>query len=120
MNLREQTPVGKYTKKVELQSLTGERGGTGEKLRRFAMYAQPWAAVQPNFGSSSAQGPIPGASQSYVVCLTWSPSLWQTIKATDRVCWTVGTQTRTLDIKVITNWNEANVEIRLQCVEVQA
>lgn len=121
-SLRDATPVGNYDKKVELQALTEppQRGATGEKLKVYGAYAQLWVAVLPTFGSTSGQGPIPGASQGYLVCLPYSLSVWQMLQPQHRVHWWEGTKERTLEIKTFTNWNEANVEIRLQCVEVLA
>ncbi len=122
MSLANATPLGRYQKKVELQRPPDPplRGATGEKLRQYVLYASSWASIQPTFGSTGGQGPIAGASQSYVVCLPWSLSLWQAITPAHRVCWTEGTKQRTLEIKTVTNFNEANIEIRLQCVEVLA
>ena len=122
MSLANATPIGKYNKKVELHRLADPavRGPTGEQLKQYAPYQQVWAAVQPTFGSTGGQGPIAGAAQSYLVCLPWSLTLWQTIRPEHRVYWLEGTKQRTLEIKIVTNWNEANVEIRLQCVEVLA
>lgn len=122
MSLANATPLGRYNKKVELQRQPdpAARGATGEKLKQYGLYASSWTSVQPTFGSTGGQGPIAGASQSYLVCLPWSLTLWQTIKPDHRISWTEGTKTRTLEIKTITNFNEANIEIRLQCVEVLA
>ena len=122
MSLRDRTPTGAFNKLVELQQLRDrpERGATGERLKRYAPYATVWAALTSTFAGAGSPGPLPGTATGSVVCLPYSLSLWQLIKPEHRVYWKEGTKERTLEIKSITNYEEANVEIRLQCVEVLA
>lgn len=118
------TALREFNKRIEIQRLgePARQGVSGEKLKTaWLTYRTVWAAVKSMIGfeKTDIAGATGGAVMTHLVKLRWSMSLWQTISTAHRVHWMDGTLERTLDIKTKNNWNEANIEIWLQCAESQ-
>lgn len=116
------SPLSAFNKRVEIQRLVEppQRGPSGERLQSsWQTYKTVWAAVSSMIGfeKSDIAGATGGAVQTHLVKLRYTLALWQSVSPAHRIAWQDGTKARTLDIKTVTNWNERNIEIWLQCAE---
>jgi hypothetical protein len=120
IRLSDRATVGSFRRKVTLEHVQtpAERGATGEQIKTYVPYYTGRAAMSSLIGWEKTAGAVNIAVQTHLVRLPYCRTLWDALKSSDRVTLYDGGRTRIFDIKTITNWNEWNVEIRLQCTEV--
>jgi head-tail adaptor len=114
---RLRVPLGTYTRTVELQSLSSDRGATGEVLKTYTTYTQARAAMSNLVAWQKGATTDTGNTATQLVRLQYNATLWGSIRMSDRLRLMDGDTERLLYVRSKENWNEANVEIRLQCQE---
>lgn len=85
---------------------------TGEPIKTYTEYATVWAAIRTLTGRERNAAQQVQATLSHEITVRYSSDT-SGAKPTDRIVY----DTRTFDVKDVRNIDEANIEIRMLCVE---
>ena len=89
-----------------------EVSDTGELIKTYTQYAEVWAAVRTLSGRERNAAQQVQASLSHEITVRYSSDT-SVAKPSDRIVY----DSRYFDIKDVRNIDEANIEIRMLCVE---
>jgi len=109
-----QTPIAEMNKRISMQSLDSdlESSLTGEPIRSYTEYAVVWAKIRTLSGRERNAAQQVQATMSHELTVRYSSDVSGAMP-TDRVVY----GSRIFDVKDVRNIDEANIEIRMLCVE---